>query len=300
MDYSGATAGVTVSLDERANDGIAGRGRRHPRDGARRRAAPFDECSPAGRAPRRSPAAAATTASTAAPAPTSCSAAAAFNDRADYGARTGGVTVTLDALADDGEAGEGDLVADDVEEVAGGAGDDVLRGSDGPNVLSGGPGADRIDGAGGDDVISGGVGNDELTGGPGADAHRRLRRRRRRRLSCDAATWSRATPATDLGLRAVLRQAGAGPAPRPGGRRARRAHRAAGPPARRAASSATAGRAPTCLGRGGRRSPHRRARRRPPRRRAGRPPAPPAASAPTCSALVDVDLVSGGDWVALR
>ncbi|HEX2196629.1 MAG TPA: hypothetical protein VHJ76_06860, partial [Actinomycetota bacterium] len=56
------------------------------------------------------------------------------------------------------------------------AGDDVLLGDDGPNVLVGGISQldaidddDRIDGRGGDDELFGDDGNDELDGGPGVD-----------------------------------------------------------------------------------------------------------------------------------
>jgi Ca2+-binding RTX toxin-like protein len=69
------------------------------------------------------------------------------------------VTVTLDALADDGAAGE-DFVHQDVENVRGGEGDDLLVGGPGKNVLRG---------ESGNDVLRGGPGNDTLDGGSGAD-----------------------------------------------------------------------------------------------------------------------------------
>ncbi|HEX8103586.1 MAG TPA: calcium-binding protein [Solirubrobacteraceae bacterium] len=81
-------------------------------------------------------------------------------DVADYGARQGSVSVTLDAVADDGAAAEGDLVTTSVEVVEGGAGDDALRG---------GAAADELRGNGGTDVLSGGPGADTLAGGEGAD-----------------------------------------------------------------------------------------------------------------------------------
>lgn len=79
-------------------------------------------------------------------------------DRVDYGGRGGDLTVTLDGVADDGEAGEQDNVGADVEDVTGGSGDDHLTGSALDN---------KLDGNGGDDVLHGGAGNDELTGGAG-------------------------------------------------------------------------------------------------------------------------------------
>ena len=97
-----------------------------------------------------------------------------------------GVVVTMDGVFDDGEAGEGDNVATDVENADGGLGsrhDDRQRGS--RNVLIGGGGDDTLDGAAGadtlrrrgdDDVLVGGTGNDTLSGRWG-DGHRRLRGR---------------------------------------------------------------------------------------------------------------------------
>src|SRR5689334_13112494 len=83
----------------------------------------------------------------------------AGSDRVDYSARTAGVSVDIDDVADD--AGEGDNVRRDVERVTGGSGDDTLTGS---------AAADRLDGGPGDDALLGGSGNDRLDGGPGDDA----------------------------------------------------------------------------------------------------------------------------------
>lgn len=64
-------------------------------------------------------------------------------DTASYAARSKRVEVTLDGLADDGEAGEHDLV--ETENVTGGAGGDLLRGGASiASVLDGGPGDDTI------------------------------------------------------------------------------------------------------------------------------------------------------------
>jgi Ca2+-binding RTX toxin-like protein len=84
-------------------------------------------------------------------------------DRVDYSSRTEPVSVTLDGVANDGQAGEGDNVMPDVEDVTGGAGDDFLRGDSVSNTLVGGPGNDVIDGGGGyQDGGEGGDGADLL------------------------------------------------------------------------------------------------------------------------------------------
>jgi Ca2+-binding RTX toxin-like protein len=84
-------------------------------------------------------------------------------DRVTYQGRTAPVTVTLDGLADDGEAGERDEVRTDVENVTGGAGPDLLTGDAGINIIEGGPGDDRIDGGAGVDFLLGGDGADTVT-----------------------------------------------------------------------------------------------------------------------------------------
>jgi len=70
------------------------------------------------------------------------------------------VAVTMDDAANDGEKTEAADVRKNVENVAGGAGDDVLVGTAGPNVLSGNGGSDTITGGDGNDVLSGGDGDD--------------------------------------------------------------------------------------------------------------------------------------------
>ncbi|MGB7159985.1 MAG: hypothetical protein WBD40_18105 [Tepidisphaeraceae bacterium] len=100
-------------------------------------------------------------------------------DLADYSLRTAPVHVTLDALANDGAIGEGDLIiSDDVEMVFGGAGADRIIGNDLPNTLRGGLGNDTLAGLGGNDkldghkhkdLLDGGAGNDRLVPGLGRD-----------------------------------------------------------------------------------------------------------------------------------
>jgi hypothetical protein len=104
---------------------------------------------------------------------------------------TGPITATLDGVADDGYAGEGDNYMPDIENLQGiGTAPSIhFAGTAGPNfvqmrsesadVLAGGGGDDTIDAANGNDVIDGGDGNDTIygggnddtiTGGPGVDS----------------------------------------------------------------------------------------------------------------------------------
>jgi Ca2+-binding RTX toxin-like protein len=82
------------------------------------------------------------------------------SDTADYSERLGPVSASADGVGGDGEAGEGDNVGADVENLNGGIDDDVLVGNPGDGILKGG---------GGDDVLDGGLGADDLIGGAGAD-----------------------------------------------------------------------------------------------------------------------------------
>lgn len=113
------------------------------------------------------------------------------NDLVSYSNRTQGVSTSSDGTANDGEPGEGDNIASDVEIVEGSpyndtmqggsttsvnvwglAGNDTLRGAPGANVadaLIGGDGNDTISGDAGDDALYGGLGNDSLDGGSGSD-----------------------------------------------------------------------------------------------------------------------------------
>lgn len=119
-------------------------------------------------------------------------------DTVTYAGRTNDVSADPDGLADDGEAGEGDLLEDDVEKLIGGSGDDVLvgtvakgriqgkerlfgsllrgrggddllRGTRAGDALVGGSGDDVLRGSRGQDLIRGATGNDRLVGGRGRD-----------------------------------------------------------------------------------------------------------------------------------
>ena len=86
-----------------------------------------------------------------------------------------GVDVTLDGLPNDGPPGNHDNIRPDVEGVDGGQGGDRLVGNAGPNFLRGGTGGDTVNGGAGNDTLQDGNssatpnGSDTLIGGPGVD-----------------------------------------------------------------------------------------------------------------------------------
>jgi Ca2+-binding RTX toxin-like protein len=100
-------------------------------------------------------------------------------DLVTYAARSASVAASIDGAMNDGEAGEADSIASDVENLRGGNGADTLTGSAAANVLDGGPRNDVLNGAGGDDTLVGGPGplgswfvtpdDDVLNGGAGSD-----------------------------------------------------------------------------------------------------------------------------------
>ncbi len=90
-------------------------------------------------------------------------------DRAIYASRTAGVAVDLDDLADDGESAEQDNVHSDVEDLAGGRGNDLLIADADRNRLTGGAGADDLRSSDGDDTLLGQADGDRLDAGIGAD-----------------------------------------------------------------------------------------------------------------------------------
>ena len=85
------------------------------------------------------------------------------DDYALYWQRTAPVNVTLDGVVNDGEAGENDVLAADVESVVGGSGDDTLVGNSGVNNLWGFSGNDSFDGGLGADLLWGGSGVDHVS-----------------------------------------------------------------------------------------------------------------------------------------
>ncbi|MFA9271069.1 MAG: calcium-binding protein [Baekduiaceae bacterium] len=89
-------------------------------------------------------------------------------DAVSYATRGVPVAVSLDDVANDGQAGEGDNVRGDVEAIIGGAAGDTLTGSTGGNVIDGGGGGDTITGGDATDVIQGGEGDDGIQARDGA------------------------------------------------------------------------------------------------------------------------------------
>ena len=88
-----------------------------------------------------------------------------------YNARTTtGVNVTIDATANDGQAGEGDYVTDTNEVIYGSTKNDIMQGAIGNEELRGGAGNDTLRGGAGYDAIVGGPGNDILRGEADDDA----------------------------------------------------------------------------------------------------------------------------------
>jgi Ca2+-binding RTX toxin-like protein len=85
-----------------------------------------------------------------------------------YTSRTEPVTVTLDGIANDGAAAEGDQVLNPLA-VYGGAAGDNLTGSPSGDGLYGGPGNDRLFGGAGDDYVTGEGGADWVDGQDGDD-----------------------------------------------------------------------------------------------------------------------------------
>ena len=90
-------------------------------------------------------------------------------DLADYSARTENLKLDLDGIADDGAAGENDMLFADLENLTGGKGNDWIVGNGGNNVIRGGAGNDTLEGSSGNDSIYGDAGIDKLLGQSGDD-----------------------------------------------------------------------------------------------------------------------------------
>ncbi len=97
---------------------------------------------------------------------------------ANFSQRVGNVSISPNDVADDGEAGEGDNVASDVEDFQLGQGNDIVIGGPGPNQvfdqggnndISAGDGNDTIFTSDGDDILRGEGGNDRIGSSVGAD-----------------------------------------------------------------------------------------------------------------------------------
>jgi Ca2+-binding RTX toxin-like protein len=93
-------------------------------------------------------------------------------DAVDYSRRTVPVNVTLNAGAgNDGQAGENDTIAADVEGVFGGSGNDTLVGAAGNGFLFGFGGNDDLSDVGGIDTLDAGTGDDAIDSVDGAVDH---------------------------------------------------------------------------------------------------------------------------------
>ncbi|WP_188113326.1 calcium-binding protein [Nocardioides humilatus] len=90
-------------------------------------------------------------------------------DTADYSVRTVKVKLRLNTTGgDDGATGERDkLLA--MEDALGGAGDDEIVGTDGPNTIAGNSGNDKISDGLGADTVAGGAGDDLIKQGDTID-----------------------------------------------------------------------------------------------------------------------------------
>ena len=87
----------------------------------------------------------------------------AGNDTLDYHTRTGNLQLGPGTLADDGEAGEHDNIATDIETLIGGGGNDTIKGTGAKNLLIGNGGNDTFFGFGAADTFNGGDGDDTTT-----------------------------------------------------------------------------------------------------------------------------------------
>jgi Ca2+-binding RTX toxin-like protein len=112
----------------------------------------------------------------------------AGSDTVSYYARSVPVVVDLRTTTGQGEAGENDTIADDVENVTGGSAGDTLIGDDGVNVLRGAAGGDTITGGGGFDQLMGEADADTIDAG--ADVALDL-------VNCGATFTATGTPGTD-------------------------------------------------------------------------------------------------------
>lgn len=92
-------------------------------------------------------------------------------DTVDYSVYSAKLNISLDGVANDGPGGNVDVdnVSTDVENVLGGANNDVITGNASANVLQGLGGKDTIRGGAGNDTLSGGNKNDLLYADDGQD-----------------------------------------------------------------------------------------------------------------------------------
>jgi Ca2+-binding RTX toxin-like protein len=102
-------------------------------------------------------------------------------DILDFRDTDAAVSVSLDGVANDGPAGQGDNAGTDIENIKGGPGNDTLVGNSARNLLEGFAGDDTLRGGTptrvvtvtfglvGDDTLDGGIGSDAMSGEGGDD-----------------------------------------------------------------------------------------------------------------------------------
>jgi Ca2+-binding RTX toxin-like protein len=91
------------------------------------------------------------------------------NDYVSYVNRTGSLNVSLDGVADDGEGGEGDNIAADIESIDTGSGADTVIGSALDNTIYTNDNYDTVHAGDGNDYINDGPGDSLVFAGPGDD-----------------------------------------------------------------------------------------------------------------------------------
>ena len=92
-------------------------------------------------------------------------------DTVTYEFRTTNLALSLDGLANDGEAGEKDNLFADIENIRSGSGNDTIYGSAMNNYIDAGAGDDRMYAGDGNDTLVGGVERDTLYGQSGNDQY---------------------------------------------------------------------------------------------------------------------------------
>ena len=102
-------------------------------------------------------------------------------DLLDFSDAAAGIRISLDGVANDGQAGEADNAGTDIENLKGGRGNDTLVGDSGRNLIEGFAGNDTLRGGSpppsrtgsisllGDDTLDGGIGSDVMQGEGGDD-----------------------------------------------------------------------------------------------------------------------------------
>jgi Ca2+-binding RTX toxin-like protein len=134
----------------------------------------------------------------------------AGEDTVDYTAAVFPIDVSLDDIANDGRAGDGDNVRSDIENVTASPAGGTILGSAAPNVLTGrggddrlvgGAGRDTLDAQGGNDTLDAldGSGGDRVDCGEGADTA--LADGADVLAGCEAVVWAPAVASSKLSYR---------------------------------------------------------------------------------------------------